>query len=143
MANTWHTSLIMDACNMAVAARQPEGVVRHSDRGSQYTSRVFGQRCAEPGMRPSTGSVADACDNAMAKAFFATLECELLGRQGFRSQAEARMAASIQDADIPASDTSGPSTSKGSTCQNPHDSPPPSTVHQGGGTPTPRTSSPG
>lgn len=38
------------------------------------------------------GSVGDACDNAMAEAFFATLECELLDHHRFRSQAEARMA---------------------------------------------------
>ncbi|WP_235952566.1 integrase core domain-containing protein, partial [Falsiroseomonas algicola] len=46
----------------------------------------------EAGVRPSTGSVGDAYDNAMAEAFFATLECELLDRRSFRSQAEARMA---------------------------------------------------
>lgn len=43
-------------------------------------------------MRPSMGSVGDAYDNAMAESFFSTLECELLARRRFRSQAEARMA---------------------------------------------------
>ena len=38
------------------------------------------------------GSVGDAYDNAMAESFFATLECELLDRRRFRSQAEAKMA---------------------------------------------------
>lgn len=38
------------------------------------------------------GSVGDAYDNAMAESFFATLECELLARRRFASQAEARMA---------------------------------------------------
>jgi hypothetical protein len=38
------------------------------------------------------GSVGDAHDNAMCESFFATLECELLGRRRFTSQAEARMA---------------------------------------------------
>ena len=37
------------------------------------------------------GSVGDAYDNAMAESFFATLECELLDRPSFKSQAEARM----------------------------------------------------
>lgn len=64
MGTTLHTSLIIDAFNMAVAARRPEGVVHHSDRGSQYTSFAFGQPCAELGVRPSTGSVGDAYDNA-------------------------------------------------------------------------------
>ena len=43
-------------------------------------------------MRPSTGSAGDCYDNAMCESFFATLECELLNRRRFRSQAEARMA---------------------------------------------------
>ncbi|MBR0673325.1 transposase [Roseomonas soli] len=51
-------------------------------------------RCREAGVRPSTGSVGDAYDNALAEAFFATLECELLNRRRFRSQVEARMAVS-------------------------------------------------
>jgi putative transposase len=38
------------------------------------------------------GSVGDAYDNAMCESFFATLECELLARRAFASQAEARMA---------------------------------------------------
>ena len=42
-------------------------------------------------MRPSMGSVGDAYDNAMCESLFATLECELLARRRFTSQAEARM----------------------------------------------------
>jgi putative transposase len=38
-------------------------------------------------VRPSMGSVGDAYDNAMCESFFATLECELLDRQRFKSQA--------------------------------------------------------
>ncbi len=43
-------------------------------------------------MVPSTGSAGDCFDNAMAESFFATLECELIDRRSFRTQAEARMA---------------------------------------------------
>jgi putative transposase len=38
------------------------------------------------------GSVGDCFDNAMCESFFATLECELLDRQRFKTQVEARMA---------------------------------------------------
>lgn len=38
------------------------------------------------------GSVGDAYDNALCESFFATLECELLDRRRFTSQAQARMA---------------------------------------------------
>jgi len=59
---------------------------------TQYTSFAFGKRCDQAGVRPSMGSVGDCFDNAMCESFFATLECELLDRTSFKSQAEARMA---------------------------------------------------
>jgi transposase InsO family protein len=62
-------------------------------QGSQYKSLAFGGRCREAGVRPSMGSVGDAYDNAMCESFFATLECKLLERCRFASQAEAKMAA--------------------------------------------------
>ena len=92
MATSLHTQLVLDALNMALATRRPKDVVHHSDQGSQYASVAFGKRCREAGVRPSMGSVGDAYDNAMAESFFATLECELLDRRRFKTQAEARMA---------------------------------------------------
>jgi putative transposase len=86
------TELVLAALDMAVAQRRPTDVIHHSDRGCQYTSVAFGQRCREAGVRPSMGSVGDAYDNAMCESFFATLECELLDRQRFRTQADARLA---------------------------------------------------
>ena len=92
MANHLRTELVLDALEMAVGQRQSRDVIHHSDQGSQYTSLAFGSRCREAGVRPSMGSVGDAYDNAMCESFFSTLECELLARRRFRSQAEARMA---------------------------------------------------
>jgi putative transposase len=92
MSTTLQTELVLAALNMALAARKPRGVIHHSDQGSQYTSLAFGKRCREMGVLPSMGSVGDAYDNAMAESFFATLECELLARHRFKTQAEARTA---------------------------------------------------
>ena len=92
MSLTLHADIVLAALNMALAVRKPKSVIHHSDQGSQYTSIAFGNRCREAGVRPSMGSVGDAYDNAMAESFFATLECELLDRRRFRTQAEARMA---------------------------------------------------
>jgi putative transposase len=92
MATTLATRLVLDALNMALAMRRPKGVIHHSDQGSQYTSIELGHRCREAGVRPSMGSVGDAYDNAMCESFFATLECELLDRRRFKTQAEARIA---------------------------------------------------
>lgn len=88
MANHLRSELVLDALEMAVTQRKPRDVIHHSDQGSQYTSLAFGSRCQEAGVRPSMGSVGDAYDNAMAESFFSTLECELLARRRFRSQAE-------------------------------------------------------
>ncbi|AVS91205.1 hypothetical protein C8246_04545 [Paracidovorax avenae] len=71
---------------------KPQGVIHHSDQGSQCTSLAFGQRSAEMGVRPSMGSVGNAYDHAMAEGFFATLEGELIERRSFRSKAEAKAA---------------------------------------------------
>ena len=86
------TELVLEAMSMAVCQRQPASVIHHSDQGCQYTSIAFGKRCREAGVRPSMGSVGDCFDNAMCESFFATLECELLDRRSFRTQAEARLA---------------------------------------------------
>ena len=72
--------------------RRPERVIHHCDQGSQYTSYAFAKRCRKRGVVASMGSVGDCHDNAMAESFFATLECELLDRHRFATQAEARRA---------------------------------------------------
>jgi putative transposase len=92
MASHLRTELVLDALEMAIGQRRPDDVIHHSDQGSQYTSIAFGNRCREAGVRPSMGSVGDAYDNALCESFFATLECELIDRRRFHSQAEARMA---------------------------------------------------
>ena len=83
---------MLAALNMAIGQRRPDGVVHHSDKGTQYTSLAFGKRCREMRVVTSTGSAGDCFDNAMAESFFATLECELIDRRAFHTHAEARMA---------------------------------------------------
>ena len=93
MGDTLRTALVVDAFNMAVWNRRPTAeVVHHSDRGAQYTSLTFSRRCREAGVAPSMGSVGDAYDNALAEAFFATLETELLMRHTFATRQTARLA---------------------------------------------------
>ncbi|VTU28613.1 putative transposase OrfB [Variovorax sp. SRS16] len=76
--------LVLAALNMALQPRKPDGVIHHSDQGSQYTSIAFGERRKKMGVRPSMGTVGDVYDNAMAESFFATLECELIDRRSCR-----------------------------------------------------------
>ena len=91
MANHLRSELVLDALAMAVTQRRPQEVIHHSDQGTQYTSLAFGQRCKEAGVRPSMGSVGDCYDNALCESFFATLECELLDRGRFITQAAAKL----------------------------------------------------
>ena len=92
MATRVTTRLVLDALEMALRQRQPTEVIHHSDHGCQYTAVDFGRRCRHAGVRPSMGTVGDCYDNAMCESFFATLECELLGRHRFATPVEARRA---------------------------------------------------
>ena len=79
MACQMRAELVVDALEMAVAARRPgAGVIHHSDQGSQYVSLAFGKTCVEHGIAQSMGSRGDCFDNAVAETFFATLTKEKL-----------------------------------------------------------------
>ena len=75
-----HTSLVLDALNMAAWTRRHatlDGLVCHSDAGSQYTSITYTERLAEIGAAPSIGTVADSFDNAMAETTIGLFKAEL------------------------------------------------------------------
>ena len=59
----------------AINLRQPKrGLVFHSDRGSQYTSRHYRKLLADHGIRASMGSVGACWDNAVVERFFGSLK---------------------------------------------------------------------
>jgi putative transposase len=91
-ASHMRKELVIAALDMAISQRNAENVIHHSDRGKQYTSIAFTERCEEVGIQPSMGRVGNCYDNAMAESFNATLECELLARHRFRNQREAALA---------------------------------------------------
>jgi transposase InsO family protein len=86
------TDLVADALNMAVATRggAVNGVVFHTDRGSQYTSAAFGQLCDQLGVTQSMGATGVCWDNAAAESFFGTLKRELAHRRRWATRADAR-----------------------------------------------------
>lgn len=92
MATHLRTELVLDALDMAIQRRKPNGVIHHSDKGCQYTAIAFGKRCAGANVVPSTGSAGDCYDNAMCESFNATLECELLSYHRFKNPREAALA---------------------------------------------------
>jgi len=68
-------ALVSRAMIQAINLRQPkQGVVFHSDRGSQYTSRHYRKLLATNGIRASMGSVGACWDNAVVERFFGSLK---------------------------------------------------------------------
>ena len=78
------TDLALDALEMALWRRQGqlEGLVHHSDRGSQYLSIRYTQRLAEAGAVTSVGSRGDSYDNALAETIIGLYKTELVRRRG-------------------------------------------------------------
>jgi transposase InsO family protein len=87
------TELAIAAVELAVWRRGlvDDGLVYHSDQGSQFTSLALGKRLRALGIRQSMGSVGDCFDHALIESFFATLECELIDRRHWRTREEARL----------------------------------------------------
>jgi putative transposase len=64
-ARTMATSLVLDALNMAAWTRRGvdiDGVICHSDAGSQYTSLAYTDRLEEIDAAPSIGTIGDSFD---------------------------------------------------------------------------------
>src|SRR3989449_3535806 len=67
--------LTLDALRMALARRRPpQGLLHHSDRGSQYASGDYQRALAKHGIVCSMSRRGDCWDNAVAESFFATLK---------------------------------------------------------------------
>lgn len=88
IADHLRTELVIDALDMARWQRKPLGTTVHSDRGTQYTSWLFGQRLRQAGLMGSMGKVACAYDNSLMESFFGSMQIELLDRRTWTTRAE-------------------------------------------------------
>ena len=88
IADHLRTELVVDALEMARLRRKPVGTILHSDRGTQYTSWLFGTRLREAGLMGSMGKVACAYDNALMESFWGSMQIELLDRRTWDTRAE-------------------------------------------------------
>lgn len=84
LATHLKTELPLEALEMAIWRRDAalDGLVHHSDRGSQYTSICYTERLDDACIAPSVGSVGDAYDNALAETTIGLYKTELLKRKG-------------------------------------------------------------
>ena len=78
---------------MALFSRTPDqGLIHHSDRGCQYTSRAYRDALRVRAIVCSMSRRGDCWDNAVVESFFASLKLELIHRRSFRTREEARLA---------------------------------------------------
>ncbi|MGB5201512.1 MAG: IS3 family transposase [Sedimenticolaceae bacterium] len=81
--NSLKTALVLDALEQALYARTgTQGLVQHSDRGSQYLSIRYTERLAEAQIESSVGSVGDSYDNAMAESIIGLYKTETIWPRG-------------------------------------------------------------
>jgi transposase InsO family protein len=87
------TKLIIDALAMALLQRKPpQGVIHHSDRGSQYCSAVYQALLSKHGFICSMSGKGNCYDNAVMESFYHTLKVELIYGHRYRTRGKAIMA---------------------------------------------------
>src|SRR5216117_3057716 len=83
--------LTLDALGLALARRRPlQGLLHHSDRGSQYASGDYQRVLAQHGIVCSMSGLGDCWDNAVAESFFVMLKVELVHNAAWAIRAAAR-----------------------------------------------------
>jgi putative transposase len=88
LADHMRTELVEDALSMAFTTRRPaDGLIFHSDRGCQYTSRDFAALARANGVILSVSRKGECWDNAVAESFFATIKRELIDARPWPTRA--------------------------------------------------------
>ena len=85
VSRSMQAGFVLDALEQALHDRRPaetDGLVHHSDRGSQYVSIKYTERLADAGIEPSVGSVGDSYDNALAETVIGLFKTEVIRRRG-------------------------------------------------------------
>jgi putative transposase len=91
MDDSMASRLVVDALEMAIRRRVPgEGLVAHSDRGSQYASDHYRGLLGRHGIVCSMSRVAQCWDNAPVESFFASLKRELVHDEHYTTRGQAR-----------------------------------------------------
>ena len=83
VARSMKAELVLDALEQALWARgDTEGLVHHSDRGSQYLAIRYTERLAEAGIQCSVGTTGDSYDNALAESVIGLFKTEVIYSRG-------------------------------------------------------------
>lgn len=92
MDDTMKVSLVNDALNMAIRHRKPkQGLVWHTDRGSQYASYSHKDLLENHNIVQSMSRKGNCWDNAVAESFFKSLKNELVYQTYFYTKKQAKL----------------------------------------------------
>ena len=81
MSDCCDEELVENALNMAVVRRRPKaGLLHHSDRGCQYTSRAYRKRLEQMAAVGSQSRKGNCWDNAAMESFFGSLPRRMCGK---------------------------------------------------------------
>jgi putative transposase len=87
------TDIVLEPLQMALHDRKyPKNVIVHSDRGTQYASRMYRSFLETHGLKCSMSRPGNCYDNAVAESFFASLKKELIYRRHWSTKKEAAIA---------------------------------------------------
>lgn len=93
MSESNDTELTLSALDMALESHNPpEGLMHHSDRGSNYTAKDYRKALLDRGIQCSMSRKGNCWDNAVAESFFATIKKELIHRYKFETRRQAASA---------------------------------------------------
>lgn len=93
MSDSNDTQLTLNALDMALEFRNPpEGLIQHTDRGSNYTAKDYRSALRKRGIKVSMSRKGNCWDNAVAESFFATIKKELIHKFKFTTRREAAAA---------------------------------------------------
>lgn len=94
MADHMRTELVLTALEAALGQRQAssQGLIFHSDRGSQYASKDYQMALQNAGIQSSMSRRANCWDNAVAESFFGTIKTELIYPRVFSEYVDAKTA---------------------------------------------------
>lgn len=91
MAGHMRTELVLAALDMALGRRRPaQGLIHHSDRGSQYAAADYRKKLDQHGLLASMSRKGDCWDNAVMERFFGSLKSEWTGDQRYATREQAR-----------------------------------------------------
>jgi len=83
-------TLVSQSLFKAVAAKRPaQGLIHHSDRGSQYCSHEYRNLMDRFGLKVSMSGKGNCYDNAPMESFWGTLKQELIHHRRYRTRLEA------------------------------------------------------